>query len=163
MQHLVIGCEKLTQKEYKRRRNNVAKKVHWDLSKKNGLEKWYEHVPERVVENKEVKVLWDIDVQCDNVMEAKRPDIILIDKKQPKRIIIDNAVPADVRVGEKEREKMEKYHDLKREIGRLWELKMVEVLPVVIGALGCVRKKSDGWIEKLRITKNVGVMQILHC
>ena len=37
---------------------------------------------------------------------------------------------------------------------------MVEVLPVVIGALGCVRKKSDGWIEKLRITKNVGVMQM---
>ena len=106
MQNLVIGCEKLTQKEYKRPRNNVAKKVHWDLSKKNGLEKWYEHVPERVVENKEVQVLWDIDVQCDNVMEAKRPDIILIDKKQPKGIIIDNAVPADVRVGEKERGKL---------------------------------------------------------
>ena len=144
MQHLVIGCEKLTQKEYKRRRNNVAKKVHWDLSKKNGLEKWYEHVPERVVENKEVKVLWDIDVQCDNVMEAKRPDIILIDKKQPKRIIIDNAVPADVRVGEKEREKMEKYQDLKREIERLWKIRMEEVLPVVKESLKVSQKSLMG-------------------
>ena len=33
----------------------------------------------------------------------------------------------DVRVGEKEREKVEKYQDLKREIGRFWKLKMVEV------------------------------------
>ena len=38
VQHLVCGCEKLAQKEYKRRHDNVAKKVHWDSCKKNGLE-----------------------------------------------------------------------------------------------------------------------------
>ena len=98
------GCEKLTQKEYKRRHDNVAKKVHWDLCKKNGLEyteKWYEHVPEGAVENEKVKVLWDINVQCDSVIEARRSDIILIDKKERKGIIIDIAVTADVRVGKK--------------------------------------------------------------
>ena len=126
MQHLVCGCEKLAQKGYKRRHDNVAKKVHWDLCKKNGLEhteKWYEHVPEGVVKNEEVKIVWDINVQCDNVIEARRPDIIVIDKKEQKGLIIDIAVPADVRVEEKEREKVEKYQDLKREIGRLWNLK----------------------------------------
>ena len=79
MQHLVCGCEKLAQKEYKRRHDNVAKKVHWDFCKKNGLEhtkKGHEHVPE------EVKVFWDINVQCDNVIEAKRPAIIVIDMKE---------------------------------------------------------------------------------
>ena len=45
-------------------------------------EKWYEHVLEGAVENKEVKVLWDINVQCDNMIEPRRPDIILIDKKE---------------------------------------------------------------------------------
>ena len=64
-------------------------------------EKWYEHVPEGVVENEEVKILWDTNVQRDNVIEARRPDIIVIDKKERKWIIIDIAVPADVRVGEK--------------------------------------------------------------
>ena len=140
--------------------NNVAKKVHWDFCKKNGLEhteKWYE--PEGVVENKEVKVLWDINVRCDNVTEARRPDIIVIDKKERKGLIIDIAVPADVRVEEKEREKVEKYQDLKREIGRLWNLKKVEVVPVVIGALGSVTKEFDRWIEKLGITFNVEVVQ----
>ena len=64
-------------------------------------------------------MLWNINVNCYNVIEARRPDIILIDKKERKGIIIDTAVPADVRLGEKEREKMEKYQDLKNEIGRL--------------------------------------------
>ena len=85
--------------------------------------------------------------------------IIIIMKKERKGIIIDIAVPADVRVGEKEREKVEKYQDLKREIGRLWKLKMVEVVPVAIGALGSVTKGFDRWIGKLRIPFNVGVMQ----
>ena len=73
--HLVSECEKLVQNEYKRRHDNVAKTVHWDLCKKNELEhteKWYEHVPEEAVENEEVKVLWVINVQCDNVMEARK-------------------------------------------------------------------------------------------
>ena len=68
-------------------------------------------------------MLWDINIQYDNVIEARRPDIILIDKKAQKGIIIDIAVPADVRVGVKERERLEKYQGLKREIGRLWRLK----------------------------------------
>ena len=54
VQHSVSGCEKLAQKEYKRQQDNVAKKVHWVLCKKYGLEqagKWYEHVPEGTVKN----------------------------------------------------------------------------------------------------------------
>ena len=97
----------------------------------------------------------------DDVIVARRPDIIVIDKKERKGILIDIAVPADVRVGEKEREKeerdnVEKYEDLKRDIGRLWKLKIVEVVPVVIGALGSVTKGFDRWIEKLGIPLNVG-------
>ena len=55
--HLVSVWEKLAQKEYKRRHDNVAKKVNSDLCKKNGLEymdKWYEHIPEGAIENDEV-------------------------------------------------------------------------------------------------------------
>ena len=54
VQHITSGCEKLAQKEYKRRNGNVAKNVHWHICKKNGLEhseRWYEHAPEGAVEN----------------------------------------------------------------------------------------------------------------
>ena len=49
-----------------------------------------------------------MNVQCDNVKEVRRPGIISIDKKERKGMIIDIAVPADVIVEEKEREKVEK-------------------------------------------------------
>ena len=45
VQHLVNECGKLAQEEYKRRHGNVARKPHWDLSKRNGLEqtkKWFD-------------------------------------------------------------------------------------------------------------------------
>ena len=94
-----------------------------DFCKKNGLEhmeNWYENVLQWAVENEEVQVLWDINIQCDNVIEARRTDIILIDKKERNGIIINIAVPADVRVGGKEREKVGKYQDLKKE--RDWKI-----------------------------------------
>ena len=57
-------------------------------------------------------------------------------------------------------EKMKKCQHLKREIGRLWELKLVKVVSVgALGALGSVTKEFDEWIEKLGITNNVEVMQ----
>ena len=68
-------------------------------------------------------------------------------------------MPDDVRVGEKELEKVEKYQELKREIGRLWKLKHVEVVPVVIGAHGSVTKDSERWIRKLGRAYNIGVVQ----
>ena len=55
VQHLVSGCEKSAQKEYKKQHDNVAKKVRWDPYKMNGsehTEKWYERIQEGAVETK---------------------------------------------------------------------------------------------------------------
>ena len=51
------------------------------------------------------------------MIEARRPDIIVIDQKEQKGIIIDIAVPADVTLRGKEKEKEGKYRDLRRGIG----------------------------------------------
>ena len=48
---------------------------------------------------------------------------------------------------------------MKREIRRLWRLRNVEIVPVVIGTLGSVSAEFDRWMGKLGITCNVGVMQ----
>ena len=118
---------------------------------------WYEHAPEGAVENEEIEVLWDINIQCDILILARRPDLIVIDKKEQKGIIIDIAVPADVRVEEKE--KVEKYQDLKKETRRLWKLRNVEIVPVVIGTLRTVSVEFDRWMGKLGTICDVGVMQ----
>ena len=47
--HIVSGCSKLAQKEYKRRHDNLGKIVNWKLARKCNFEaedKWYEHEPE---------------------------------------------------------------------------------------------------------------------
>ena len=54
-------------------------------------------------------------------------------------------------MAEKEREKVEKYQDLKREIARIWSMRKVVVIPVVVGALGTITKNLDKWIEKIGI------------
>ena len=82
------------------------------------------------MEDDDVKLIWDINIQCDNVIEARRLDLILVDKKAKSCVIIDVAIPGDCRIHEKEIEKIEKYQNLKRE---LWSLKKVEVVPVVVG------------------------------
>ena len=109
MQHITSGCEKLVQKLYERRHDNVAKKVHWHICKENRLEhseKWYKHAPEGAVENEEIKVLWDINIQCDNLIQARPPDIIVIDKKDQNGVITDIAVPAYVGVKEKRKSRI---------------------------------------------------------
>ena len=61
-------------------------------------------------------------------------------------------LPADVRVEEKKRGKVEKYQDLKREIERVWKLKIVKVVPLVIEVHGNPTKEFYKRIAKLRIT-----------
>ena len=101
----------------------------------------------------------DNDNNNNNMIEARRPDIVEIDKKERVCIIVDITVPADRRVEEKKQEKVEKFQDLKREIGRMWEIRKVQVVAVVIGALGMVSKEFKTWIEKLDIQCNFVNMQ----
>ena len=41
------------------------------------------------------------------------------------------------------------YNELKYEIARIWKMKKVGMIPVVVGALGTVAKGFKGWIEKM--------------
>ena len=118
-----------------------------------------EHQPEGVVRNEKCKIFWDMTVQCDDTVDARRPDIVVFEKENNKAIVVDIASPWDHRVYEKEGEKIEKYQDLKREIGRLLGITHLEVVPVVVGALGVVSKTLDLWLEKLGATIRTGLLQ----
>ena len=98
-------------------------------------------------------------IQCDHVIEARRPDIVVVEEESNKAIIVDIVSPWDYRVYEKEGEKIEKYQDLKREIGKLWGIRQQEVVPVVVGALGAVSKRLDTWLDKSGITIRTGLLQ----
>ena len=65
-------------------------------------EKWYEHVPEPVLESEGCKILWDFMIQTDHVIEARRPDMIVVKKRNKCCKIIDFTIPYDSRIEEKE-------------------------------------------------------------
>ena len=139
VQHIICEYKKLARREYKRRHDTVAKLVHWKLCEKHNLkrkEKWYEHCPEGVAEDDDGKIIGDITIQCDNVIEARRPNLILVEKKTKSCVIMDVSIPGDCSIREKEIEKIEKYQNLKGELKRLCSLKKVEVVPVIVGTLG---------------------------
>ena len=46
-----------------------------------------------------------------------KPDVVVMDKKEGKCLILDIARPFDTKISE---EKLEKYQDLNRELKRIW-------------------------------------------
>ena len=158
--HIVTGCSKLAQKEYKRRNGNLGKIVHWKFARKRNFEagdKWHEHEPESVLENEGYKILWNFSIQTDHVIEAQRPDLVAVDQKQRSCRIIYFAVPGDSRIEEKEKDKVEKYQDLGRELQKIWNVK-VKIIPLVVGSLGAIPKQFGNRLKQFGIT--VGTSQV---
>ena len=59
------------------------------------------------MENEKIKILWDFNVYTDRKIEARKPDIIVIDnykgKKNKKAKLINISVPTDTYIGLMER------------------------------------------------------------
>ena len=159
--HVLCECSKLAQREYKTRHDWVGKVIHWELCKKINFDhtkKWYMHKPESVLENETHKILWDFEIKTDHLIPARRPDLVLINKKERTCQLVDFAVPADHRVKLKENEKIDKYLDLARELKKLWNMK-VKVIPIVVGALGTVPKGLERGLENLEIRGRIDTIQ----
>ena len=157
--HILSECNRLAQREYKRRHDCVERMIHWELCRKYGLaaaERWYEHQPDTVTENDSCKLLRDFNVQTDHVIYARRPDVILIDKEKCK--IIDFSIPYDSRVNAKEMEKIEKYQDLGQEVQKLWNMR-TKVIPIIKGALGTTPKKLSKRLDDLGIGTRIVELQ----
>ena len=90
-------------------------------------------------------ITWDIPVNTDRSITANRPDIIVKDSVNSTCKLIDMTVPSDRNIALKEIEKKSKYKDLELEIQRMWQMKSI-VIPVVVGALGTVKK---GMVETI--------------
>ena len=95
--------------------------------------------------------------QTDHAIEAERPDLVLVDKKDRICKIIDFAVPADSKIEEKEKDKIEKYQELGRELQKIWNVK-VKIISLVVGSLGAIPKQFGNRLKQIGIT--VGTAQV---
>ena len=99
--------------------------------------------------------MWDFSIQTDHVIEAQRPDLAVVDKNRRTCKIIDFVVPGNSRIGEKEKEKMEKYQDLRRELRKIWNVR-VKIIPSVLGSLGAIPKQFGNRLKETGITAEIG-------
>ena len=162
IEHIVAGCKVLAGKEYMERHNKVAAAIHWSLCKKHQImcdaDNWWNHQPEKVIENENVKILWDFNIYTEKKIEARRPDIVVIDKKEKSVQLNDIAVPKGSRIDEKEAEKIDKYQELRIELERLWNMK-TKIVPIVIGALGAISTQFKNHIDRLELN-NINLIEI---
>ena len=171
--HIISECSKLAQKEYKATHDWVGQVIHWEMCRKfqfDHTNKWYMHNPAPVIENDSHKLLWDFNIQTDPLISARRPDLIIINKRKRICKIVDFAVPADHRLNLKQCEKKDKYLDYARELKKLWNMK-VTIVPIVIGALVTVTKgllkgledlEVGGRVETIQTTALLGTARILR-
>ena len=63
--------------------------------------------------------------------------------------IVDVTIPRDERVKEREVGMIEKNKVLKDEVARMWDMKEVIVIPVVVGALGAISTGFEKYIAAI--------------
>ena len=84
--------------------------------------------------------------------------MVVVDKKERSCKIIDFAVPGDSRIEEKEKDKIEKYQDLGREIQKIWNVK-VKIIPLVVSSLGAMPKQFGNRLKQIGITARKAQVQ----
>jgi hypothetical protein len=95
------------------------------------------------MENDSAKLYWDKQIISDKILEYNKPDIILIDRKTNKGIIIDIVVPDSQNIQKTISTKITKYQSLHIELKRMWKLAEVIVVPVVLSATGVIPKTLE--------------------
>ena len=74
--------------------------------------------------------MWDFSIQTDHVLEAQRLDLVVLDEERRTFKIIDIAVPGDSRIEKKKKEKIQKYQDLRRELQKIWIVR-IKIIPLL--------------------------------
>ena len=110
----------------------MEKAIHWELCRKLKFDhttKWYLQKPESTLENETLKILWDFEIQTDHLLLARRPNLMIINKKGKPDLY--SSVPADNRMKFKENEKRDEFSDLVRELKIIWSIRLT-VIPFII-------------------------------
>ena len=103
-------------------------------------------------------MLWDYSVWTDHEIEARRPDLLIIDKSEKNRQIIDVAIPEDGRVRAKEDEKVEKYQDLVRKVQKMWGVR-TKMIPTVVRALGTIPLRLKENLRTIGVDTSIELIQ----
>ena len=142
--HLISACQiMLADGHYTARHNKVCRYLHWAICNHYKIETkpvWL-HEPQPTTATEEVSIFYDKPIVLGRYVEggAIKPDIVVWDKTKKEAKIIEVSVPNDFGLNRAEREKMNKYQDLKNDLRQTWELNEIDIITVIVGATGVVK------------------------
>ena len=84
-------------------------------------------------------------------MKHNRPDIIIWDKQDMKRTVIDICAPLDFYVNNRQITKIDKYMLLVSELQQLHPRYLYQIVSIVIGAMGTISKQLPQHFSRLGI------------
>ena len=75
--------------------------------------------------------------------------MVVVDKKRR-----TCKISRDSRIEEKEKEKIERYQDLRRELQKIWNVRL-KIIPLVVGSLGATPKQSGNRLKEIGVTAEI--------
>ena len=153
LDHIISGCSVLASKAYLERHNRVGKIIHQKLREKymalSDTVPYYQYEPPPVCEDERIKLYWNRKIVTDRTITNNIPDLVLTLKEEKKTFIVDFAIPLAANITKTYNEKISKYLPLADEIGKMWNMNSVVVLPVIVGATGEIPKTLKTSISEL--------------
>ena len=115
---------------------------------------------ESVVENAKCRIYWNYSFPTVRLIQANKPDIVLLDHQTKVMYVIEFSAPAETNITLKEEEKRTKYRDLRYELQVLYPDYSVKMVVLIIGVLGGmrptllsalkIRSQPNGWQAKCK-------------
>ena len=153
--HLLSACKVLlADGHYTKRHNKLCRYLHWVICKHHHLptpEKVWEHEPAEISGDENVTVYYDKVLPTARYIEnsAVKPDITIWNKTEKTALLVEVSVPSDFGINAAERVKKTKYLPLCEDLKSSWRLKQIEVVPVIVGATGLVKKNLKEFCQKI--------------
>ena len=154
--HLASRCDRLLGPDYTRRYNEVVGCIHLFFCNKYGCSiKIRLHLVQEILANMQVEMRVDTRSdanRCENTID--RPDILVIDKRRRKAVIIEIGITSQDLLKQVETEKLHKYDLLAGEIGLLHGC-TTKIIPYVLSWDGIVTICHKGYVKQLGLPDNI--------
>eukprot|EP00957_Ditylum_brightwellii_P097651 7437416-Ditylum_brightwellii.AAC.1 len=86
--------------KYTKQHNKICQYLHWCILHDFHIpvnSNWQKHKPKpAMLISNQVLVTYDLKQEVDNAVEANRPDIVVLDEKEGRALIIDVTIPMDI-------------------------------------------------------------------
>jgi len=138
----------------KRKINPVAEIIYFEILKAKDIV-INSTKPLNVLAHKQYEVWWDQKISTAVAVAHNNSDIVIWDTSNKTCQIIDISIPLDMNIVNKGKEKRNHYMGLVTELQRVYRSYKFDIIPVIVGCLGCIPKELSENLKSLNLSNNI--------